>query len=72
MSTDHRGAGVFAQQRGDTFLIVDPLDGTKEFINGAAISPSTSHTSKTACRRAAWSMPRPQRMFLTLADGRRG
>lgn len=56
--------------RGDTFLIVDPLDGTKEFIHRRGeFTVNIALVEKGVPTRGVVYAPAKQRMFYTLADG---
>ncbi|MRU15620.1 3'(2'),5'-bisphosphate nucleotidase CysQ [Roseovarius sp. A21] len=55
---------------GDTFLIVDPLDGTKEFINRRGdFTVNIAFVENGVPTRGVVYAPARDRMFLTLADG---
>lgn len=55
---------------GDTFLIVDPLDGTKEFINRRGdFTVNIALVEGGIPTRGVVYAPARERMFLTLADG---
>ncbi|MBI6628456.1 3'(2'),5'-bisphosphate nucleotidase CysQ [Pontibaca salina] len=55
---------------GDTFLIVDPLDGTKEFINRRGdFTVNIALVENGTPTRGVVYAPARDRMFLTLADG---
>lgn len=55
---------------GDTFLIVDPLDGTKEFVHRRGdFTVNIALVEKGAPTRGVVYAPAKGRMFLTLADG---
>lgn len=55
---------------GDTFLIVDPLDGTKEFIHRRGdFTVNIALIEKGVPTRGVVYAPAKDRMFLTLADG---
>ena len=57
-------------QSGDTFLIVDPLDGTKEFIHRRGdFTVNIALVEQGVPTRGVVYAPARQRMFLTLADG---
>ena len=57
--------------QGDTFLIVDPLDGTKEFIHRRGdFTVNIALVEKGVPTRGVVYAPAKNRMFLTLADGR--
>ena len=54
----------------DTFLIVDPLDGTKEFINRRGdFTVNIAYVEKGVPTRGVVYAPARERMFFTLADG---
>ncbi|KUJ78190.1 3'(2'),5'-bisphosphate nucleotidase CysQ [Ruegeria marisrubri] len=56
---------------GDTFLIVDPLDGTKEFINRRGdFTVNIALVENGTPTRGVVYAPAKGRMFYTLADGR--
>jgi len=56
--------------RGDTFLIVDPLDGTKEFIHRRGdFTVNIALVEKGEPTRGVVYAPARNRMFFTLADG---
>ncbi|OUS37900.1 3'(2'),5'-bisphosphate nucleotidase [Rhodobacterales bacterium 56_14_T64] len=56
--------------KGDTFLIVDPLDGTKEFIHRRGdFTVNIALVEKGVPTRGVVYAPAKQRMFYTLADG---
>lgn len=56
--------------QGDTFLIVDPLDGTKEFINRRGdFTVNIALVEKGVPTRGVVYAPARQRMFFTQADG---
>lgn len=56
--------------KGDTFLIVDPLDGTKEFIHRRGdFTVNIALVEKGIPTRGVVYAPAKQRMFYTLADG---
>ncbi|SFT95880.1 3'(2'),5'-bisphosphate nucleotidase CysQ [Sedimentitalea nanhaiensis] len=56
--------------RSDTFLIVDPLDGTKEFIHRRGeFTVNIALVEKGVPTRGVVYAPAKQRMFYTLADG---
>ncbi len=58
------------KERGDTFLIVDPLDGTKEFINRRGdFTVNIALVEKGEPTRGVVYAPARERMFFTLADG---
>ncbi|MEM1151676.1 MAG: 3'(2'),5'-bisphosphate nucleotidase CysQ [Pseudomonadota bacterium] len=55
---------------GDTFLIVDPLDGTKEFVQRRGdFTVNIALVEKGTPMRGVVYAPAKGRMFLTLADG---
>ena len=55
---------------GDTFLIVDPLDGTKEFINRRGdFTVNIALVEGGVPTRGVVYAPARSRMFFTLADG---
>ncbi|THH34877.1 3'(2'),5'-bisphosphate nucleotidase CysQ [Aliishimia ponticola] len=55
---------------GDTFLIVDPLDGTKEFIHKRGdFTVNIALVENGVPTRGVVYAPAKSRMFLTLADG---
>ncbi len=57
-------------QSGDTFLIVDPLDGTKEFINRRGdFTVNIALVEKGVPTRGVVYAPARKRMFYTIADG---
>ncbi len=57
-------------QRADTFLIVDPLDGTKEFINRRGdFTVNIALVENGAPTRGVVYAPAKARMFYTQADG---
>lgn len=57
-------------QTGDTFLIVDPLDGTKEFINRRGdFTVNIALVEASVPTRGVVYAPARQRMFYTTADG---
>ncbi|MGV6849166.1 MAG: 3'(2'),5'-bisphosphate nucleotidase CysQ [Marinibacterium sp.] len=57
--------------RGDTFLIVDPLDGTKEFINRRGdFTVNIALVEGGVPTRGVVYAPAKQRMFFTRADGK--
>ncbi|MEP4196335.1 MAG: 3'(2'),5'-bisphosphate nucleotidase CysQ [Aliishimia sp.] len=57
-------------QSGDTFLIVDPLDGTKEFIHRRGdFTVNIALVENGIPTRGVVYAPAKNRMFLTLADG---
>ncbi|KUP94900.1 3'(2'),5'-bisphosphate nucleotidase CysQ [Tritonibacter horizontis] len=56
--------------KGDTFLIVDPLDGTKEFINRRGdFTVNIALVEAGVPTRGVVYAPARDRMFYTLADG---
>ncbi|MDG1171072.1 MAG: 3'(2'),5'-bisphosphate nucleotidase CysQ, partial [Sulfitobacter sp.] len=56
--------------RGDTFLIVDPLDGTKEFIHRRGdFTVNIALVEKGVPTRGVVYAPAKGRMFFTQADG---
>lgn len=56
--------------KGDTFLIVDPLDGTKEFINRRGdFTVNIAMVEAGVPTRGVVYAPARERMFFTLADG---
>ncbi len=56
--------------KGDTFLIVDPLDGTKEFIHRRGdFTVNIAYVEKGIPTRGVVYAPAKNRMFFTLADG---
>lgn len=56
--------------KGDTFLIVDPLDGTKEFIHRRGdFTVNIALVEKGVPTRGVVYAPAKGRMFYTLADG---
>ncbi|MEP5731666.1 MAG: 3'(2'),5'-bisphosphate nucleotidase CysQ [Sulfitobacter sp.] len=56
--------------RGDTFLIVDPLDGTKEFIHRRGdFTVNIALVEDGVPTRGVVYAPAKSRMFFTLADG---
>ncbi|WP_294609541.1 3'(2'),5'-bisphosphate nucleotidase CysQ [uncultured Roseovarius sp.] len=56
--------------KGDTFLIVDPLDGTKEFINRRGdFTVNIALVENGVPTRGVVYAPARDRMFYTLADG---
>ena len=58
------------KSRGDTFLIVDPLDGTKEFINRRGdFTVNIAFVEAGVPTRGVVYAPARDRMFYTLADG---
>jgi 3'(2'), 5'-bisphosphate nucleotidase len=57
--------------KGDTFLIVDPLDGTKEFIHRRGdFTVNIAYVEAGVPVRGVVYAPAKDRMFYTLADGR--
>lgn len=57
--------------RGDTFLIVDPLDGTKEFIHRRGdFTVNIAYVESGTPTRGVVYAPAKGRMFFTQADGR--
>lgn len=67
--TEEQSATHSAQ--GDTFLIVDPLDGTKEFIHRRGdFTVNIAYVEKGAPTRGVVYAPAKGRMFFTQADGR--
>lgn len=57
-------------EKADTFLIVDPLDGTKEFINRRGdFTVNIAFVESGVPTRGVVYAPAKGRMFLTLADG---
>ncbi|PWE36435.1 3'(2'),5'-bisphosphate nucleotidase [Pelagicola sp. LXJ1103] len=57
-------------KQADTFLIVDPLDGTKEFINRRGdFTVNIAYVENGAPTRGVVYAPARGRMFYTLADG---
>jgi len=57
-------------QSGDTFLIVDPLDGTKEFVHRRGdFTVNIALVEAGQPTRGVVYAPAKDRMFLTLADG---
>ncbi|MDQ7069728.1 MAG: 3'(2'),5'-bisphosphate nucleotidase CysQ [Rhodobacterales bacterium] len=56
--------------KGDTFLIVDPLDGTKEFIHRRGdFTVNIAYVEHGVPTRGVVYAPARNRMFFTLADG---
>ncbi len=56
--------------KGDTFLIVDPLDGTKEFIHRRGdFTVNIAYVEHGVPTRGVVYAPAKNRMFFTLADG---
>jgi len=57
-------------ERADTFLIVDPLDGTKEFIHRRGdFTVNIAYVENGVPTRGVVYAPAKDRMFFTLADG---
>ncbi|MFU1478450.1 3'(2'),5'-bisphosphate nucleotidase CysQ [Roseovarius sp. C7] len=57
-------------QRAETFLIVDPLDGTKEFIHRRGdFTVNIAYVENGVPQRGVVYAPAKGRMFFTLADG---
>jgi 3'(2'), 5'-bisphosphate nucleotidase len=57
-------------QRADTFLIVDPLDGTKEFIHRRGdFTVNIAYVENGTPTRGVVYAPAKERMFYTQADG---
>lgn len=57
-------------KKADTFLIVDPLDGTKEFINRRGdFTVNIAYVENGVPTRGVVYAPAKGRMFLTIADG---
>lgn len=57
-------------QRADTFLIVDPLDGTKEFVHRRGdFTVNIAYVENGVPTRGVVYAPARNRMFYTLADG---
>jgi len=57
-------------EKAETFLIVDPLDGTKEFINRRGdFTVNIAYVENGVPTRGVVYAPAKGRMFLTLADG---
>ncbi len=57
-------------RKADTFLIVDPLDGTKEFINRRGdFTVNIAYVENGVPTRGVVYAPAKGRMFITLADG---
>jgi len=57
--------------QGETFLIVDPLDGTKEFVHRRGdFTVNIALVENGVPTRGVVYAPAKQRMFFTLADGR--
>ena len=58
------------KEKGETFLIVDPLDGTKEFINRRGdFTVNIALVEEGMPTRGVVYAPARERMFFTLADG---
>lgn len=58
------------RQRADTFLIVDPLDGTKEFIHRRGdFTVNIAYVESGVPTRGVVYAPAKERMFYTRADG---
>ncbi|SLN30252.1 3'(2'),5'-bisphosphate nucleotidase CysQ [Roseovarius albus] len=58
------------RERAETFLIVDPLDGTKEFINRRGdFTVNIAYVENGVPTRGVVYAPAKERMFYTLADG---
>ncbi|MBU2981057.1 3'(2'),5'-bisphosphate nucleotidase CysQ [Lentibacter algarum] len=58
------------KQKADTFLIVDPLDGTKEFIHRRGdFTVNIAYVENGVPTRGVVYAPAKERMFYTLADG---
>jgi 3'(2'), 5'-bisphosphate nucleotidase len=58
------------EKRAETFLIVDPLDGTKEFVNRRGdFTVNIAYVENGAPIRGVVYAPARGRMFYTLADG---
>ncbi len=58
------------RQTADTFLIVDPLDGTKEFIHRRGdFTVNIAYVENGTPTRGVVYAPAKERMFFTLADG---
>ncbi|MEM6375288.1 MAG: 3'(2'),5'-bisphosphate nucleotidase CysQ, partial [Pseudomonadota bacterium] len=56
--------------RAETFLIVDPLDGTKEFVHRRGdFTVNIAYVEKGQPTRGVVYAPAKQRLFLTLPDG---
>jgi len=54
----------------DTFLIVDPLDGTKEFVHRRGdFTVNIAYVENGVPTRGVVYAPAKERMFYTLADG---
>ncbi|WP_299846313.1 3'(2'),5'-bisphosphate nucleotidase CysQ [uncultured Roseovarius sp.] len=59
------------EQNADTFLIVDPLDGTKEFIHRRGdFTVNIAYVENGVPTRGVVYAPAKERMFFTQADGR--
>lgn len=57
-------------EKAETFLIVDPLDGTKEFINRRGdFTVNIAYVENGVPTRGVVYAPAKERMFYTLADG---
>lgn len=57
-------------EKADTFLIVDPLDGTKEFVHRRGdFTVNIAYVENGVPTRGVVYAPAKNRMFLTLADG---
>jgi 3'(2'), 5'-bisphosphate nucleotidase len=57
-------------EKADTFLIVDPLDGTKEFVHRRGdFTVNIAYVENGVPTRGVVYAPAKDRMFLTLADG---
>ena len=57
-------------EKADTFLIVDPLDGTKEFVHRRGdFTVNIAYVENGVPTRGVVYAPAKGRMFLTLADG---
>ena len=57
-------------ERADTFLIVDPLDGTKEFVHRRGdFTVNIAYVENGVPTRGVVYAPAKERMFYTLADG---
>ena len=58
------------EKQADTFLIVDPLDGTKEFIHRRGdFTVNIAYVENGVPTRGVVYAPAKERMFYTLADG---
>ena len=56
--------------KADTFLIVDPLDGTKEFVKRRGdFTVNIAYVEKGVPQRGVVYAPAKDRLFITLADG---